>query len=512
MSAPGQGAVRPTRAARRAAAVLAMFLLAPALPARAAAPPPRAIEGEWKGQLMNLRVVLHIKADADGTLRGTLDSPDQNATGLTADAVALVRDSLHVDMHSIGARFDGQFLAAEKSITGTWQQGRARVPMVLHKGGTTAEGRRPQDPVPPFPYRSEEVSYLNPAARIRIAGTLTLPRGKGPFPAAILLSGSGPQNRDDDMFGHRPFLVLADYLTRRGIAVLRTDDRGVGGTGGQLSRASLADLAEDALTSLAYLRVRGDIDTTRIGFIGHSEGGIVGPLAAVRARGAVSFLVLLAGVGVRGDDLVRRQSATMARVQGADPASVEKQDEIQARLYSVLKQNADSASIATQVRDIASELIDLIPADQLKPLGGREAVMEKQMQALFSPAFRSLIAYDPRPVLAQVKCPVLALGGSKDLQVPAEDNLRAIAEAIRSGGNTHVKTVELPGLNHLLQTCKTGSIAEYATIDETIAPAALRTIAEWVERETGLAKDRSGAPSGTGAVGQAGPGRAGRVP
>jgi pimeloyl-ACP methyl ester carboxylesterase len=503
---------RPARKACHSAAIVAALLLAAAAPARAAAPPPRAIEGEWKGQLMNLRVVLHIAADADGTLRGSLDSPDQNRTGLPADGVTLVRDSLHVDMHSIGARFDGAFHPADRSITGTWRQGTATVPLVLHKGRTTAEGRRPQDPVPPFPYRVEEVTYQNPAARIRIAGTLTLPEGKGPFPAAILLSGSGPQNRDEEIFGHRPFLVLADYLTRRGIAVLRTDDRGVGGTGGQLSRASLADLAEDALTDLAYLCVRGDIDTTRIGFIGHSEGGIVGPLAAIRARGAVRFLVLLSGVGVPGDELVRRQSATMARLGGSDPASVERQDEIQARLYDVLKQNADSASIALQVRDIASQLVDLIPADQLRPMGGRDVVLERQLQALFSPAFRSLIAYDPRPVLAQVTCPVLAVGGSKDVQVPAADNLKSIAEAIRSGGNSRVKTVELPGLNHLLQTCKTGSIAEYATIDETIAPVALKTIAGWVERQTDLASDRPGAAKGGGSAGTGRPGRAERAP
>jgi pimeloyl-ACP methyl ester carboxylesterase len=479
------------------------------VPVRAAAPPPRSIEGDWKGQLMNLRVVLHIRAGADGTLEGTLDSPDQNASGLPATSVTLERDSLHVDMSSIGARLDGVFDPAKKSITGMWRQAQAVVPLVLVKGGTTAEGRRPQDPVPPYPYRAEEVGYVNPMGGIRLAGTLTIPEGKGPFPAALLLSGSGPQDRNESLFGHRPFLVLADYLTRRGIAVLRVDDRGVGGSSGQLSRASLLDLANDALAGLAYLRARSEIDSSRVGFVGHSEGGIVGPLATVRARGAVHFLVLLAGVGIPGDELLRRQSGAMARMQGATPAVVEKQDEIQARLYSVLKEDADSASIAPRVRDIVSEMVGLIPEEQLRAMGGRDAVIEKQMQPLLSPSFRSLISYDPRPVLAQIRCPVLALGGGKDTQVPAEDNLAAIARAVRSGGNTDVTTRELPDLNHLFQTCQTGSVVEYATIDETIAPAALEEIYGWVARRTGAAPAKATPSKRASGSGRAGPKRGG---
>lgn len=463
-------------------------------PAPAAAPPPRAIEGEWKGQLANLRVVLHITADADGTLRGTLDSPDQNATGLKADAVTLEGDSLHLDMSSIQARLDGVFDAAAKRISGMWRQGPAVLPLVLEKGGTTVEGRRPQDPVPPYPYRAEDVSYVNPVGPVRLAGTLTIPPGKGPFPAVLLLSGSGPQDRNESIFGHRPFLVLADYLTRRGIAVLRVDDRGVGGSGGQLSRATLPDLANDALAGVAYLRARSEIDSSRIGLLGHSEGGMVGPLAAVRARGAVKFLVLLAGVGIPGDELLRRQSGTMARMQGASPATVEKQDEIQSRLYTVLKEDADSASIAPRVRDIVTEMVGLLPDEQLRPMGGRDVVVERQLRPLLSPSFRSLLAYRPAPVLAELRCPVLALGGSKDVQVAAEDNLAAIARAIRSGGNADVTTRELPGLNHLFQTCKTGSIAEYAAIDETMAPAALEAIAGWIAEKTGAASRKAIAP------------------
>ncbi|HEY7728187.1 MAG TPA: alpha/beta fold hydrolase [Candidatus Eisenbacteria bacterium] len=471
---------------RTAAARLTLLaaLLAGAAPAGAAAPPPRAIEGHWTGQLMNLRVVIHIRADADGTLRGTIDSPDQNATGLQADSVTLVQDSLHIDVASIGARFDGRFDASMRTITGLWQQGPARVPLVLRKGETTAEGRRPQDPVPPYPYQAEEVSYVSPVGGVRLAGTLTLPERTGPCPAVLLLSGSGPQDRDETIFGHRPFLVLADFLARRGIAVLRVDDRGVGGSGGQLSRATLSDLAGDALAGLAYLRARSEVDSSRIGLIGHSEGGIVGSLAAVRARGAVKFLVLLSGVGVPGDDLLRRQSATMARLQGASPLLVEKQDEIQARLYSVLKEDADSASLAPRVRKIAAELVALIPEEQVSAAGGREAVVDKQMPALLSPSFRSLVSSDPRPALAAVRCPVLALSGAKDVQVPAHDNLAAIAAALKAGGSTDVTTRELPDLNHLLQTCQTGSIAEYAALDETIAPAALQLIARWIQGKT----------------------------
>lgn len=501
--------MRPPSATLLLVAAALAALAAPAVPARAAAPPPRAIEGDWRGQLANLRVVLHIKADTDGTLRGTLDSPDQNATGLVADGVALDGDSLHVDMSSIGARLDGTFDAVQKRITGTWRQAQAVVPLVLEKGGTTAEGRRPQDPVPPFPYRSEKIEYVNPVGRIRLAGTLTIPPGRGPFPAALLLSGSGPQDRDETVFGHRPFLVLSDYLTRRGIAVLRVDDRGVGGSGGQLSRATFLDLANDALAGVAYLRARSEIDSSRIGLIGHSEGGMVGPLAAVRARGAVHFLVLLAGVGIPGDELLRRQSSTIARMQGADPGTVEKQDEILARLYALLKEDADSASIAPRVRDVVTEMVGLIPDAPLQSMGGRDAVIAKQMRPLLSPSFRSLVAFDPRPVLAEVRCPVLALAGGKDTQVPAEDNLAGIERAVRSGGNTDVTTREFPDLNHLFQTCTTGSVGEYASIDETFAPAALEAVGDWIAGKTGARPSRAVPPKRAGGSGRIGGGRPG---
>jgi hypothetical protein len=485
--------MRPIRFALLAALAL-LSTFAPAAPAASAEPAapaapaaPRSVEGTWKGRILNLRVVVHIAAASDGSLSGSLDSPDQGATGLVANSVALTGDTLRIDLSSIGARFAGVLTADGNTVSGTWYQGGAVVPVALRRssGEGDAEARKPQEPAPPFPYRAEEVSFVNPRGKNRIAGTLTIPEGKGPFPGVLLLTGSGAQDRDETVFGHRPFLVLADYLTRRGVAVLRVDDRGVGGSEGSHARSTLLDLSDDAVSGIAYLRARNEVDRARIGLLGHSQGGLVGSIAAVRMSDAVSFLVLLASVGMPGDELLQRQSAMVAKQQGAGAAQIERQDEIQARIYSALKEPGDSAAVAERVRPLVAELLQYIPEDQANAMGGREVTIDRQLLALLSPSFRSLLVHDPRPVLRQVRSPVLALNGEKDVQVPAKESLAGIEKALLEGRNKDVTVRTMPGLNHLFQTCENGSIAEYASIEETMSPVVLETIGDWIAARTG---------------------------
>ena len=474
----------------RFALLAALTLLLPfaaVAPSAAAAPAPaRSVEGTWAGRILNLRLIVHIAAMPDGALTATLDSPDQGASGLVANSVSFAGDTLQIDLSSIMARYAGVLDAAGNGISGTWYQGGAVVPVTLRRssGEGGAEVRKAQEPSPPFPYRAEDVSYVNPRGKNRIAGTLTIPEGKGPFPGVLLLTGSGAQDRDAGAFGHRPFLVLADYLTRRGVAVLRVDDRGVGGSEGSHARSTLLDLSDDAVSGIAYLRARTEVDQARIGVLGHDQGGLVGSIAAIRMPEAVTFLVLLASIGMPGDELLQLQSALRAKQQGAGVTQIERQDEIQARIYSALKQPGDSAAVAERIRPIVAELMQLIPEDQANAMGGREVAIDRQIQALLSPSFRSMLVHDPRAVLKQVKCPVLALNGERDIQVPAKENLGGIETALRTGGNKDATVRAMPGLNHLFQTCDTGSIAEYASIEETVAPAALETIADWVAAKT----------------------------
>lgn len=460
---------------------------APAAPATRTAAA-KALEGTWQGRLANLRIVLHLRAAPDGTLAGSLDSPDQGATGLHVDAVMVQGDTLRLDMHSIGAGFSGAVEKGGAVIAGQWSQNAMTMPLTLRRGEGVAETRKPQEPVPPLPYEAKEVTYENPKAKIRFAGTLTIPEGLGPFPAVLLLSGSGPEDRDEAVFGHRPFLVLSDYLTRRGIAVLRVDDRGVGGSTGSLSGATMNDLVDDALCGVEYLRGRDGIDPRRIGLIGHSEGGMVGPAAALRSNGAVSFLVLLAAPGVPGDSLILMQSAALQRASGVPEAEIARDQGLASKIYATLKAPGDSATVAPIVRDLLVQIFAPMTDEQARAAGGRDKIVANQLRVLLSPWYRFFLAYDPRPALTQVRCPVLAVNGEKDRQVPVRENLAGIEAALRAGGNPDATIRALPRLNHLFQTCELGTVAEYATLDETFAPAALDTLGNWIAQRTGAKK------------------------
>ncbi len=311
-----------------------------------------------------------------------------------------------------------------------------------------------------------------------------MPSGAGPHPAAVLITGSGPQDRDESLMGHRPFLVLADHLTRRGIAVLRMDDRGIGKSTGRFAAATMDDFATDIEAAVRYLRQRPEIAPGEVGLIGHSEGGLIAPLVAVAIPDAVDFVVLLAAPGTPGSRILVRQGELLARASGVDSALVAKNGRAQARVYEVLRTERDSATAARRIDAITDSLFaELTPAERAQLGATREGVRSAQ-QALFTPWFRRFVAYDPAPTLRRVRQPVLAITGSTDLQVPAEENLAAIREALAAGGNRDVTTVLAPNLNHLFQHATTGLPQEYGQIEETMAPEVLDRIASWVRART----------------------------
>jgi len=430
------------------------------------------VVGHWEGTLnagaVELTMVLHI-TEADSGLAATMDSPDQGAFGFRASSVTVTGDSVNILFAALGGAFEGQ-LADENGLAGSWTQGGQTFSLnLVRTEGERPEARRPQDPTEPLPYQAEDIVFSNAPAGIDLAGTLTLPDGPGPHPAVVLISGSGPQNRNEEIFRHKPFLVLADHLTRQGIAVLRYDDRGVGESGGSFATATSADFATDAEAALHYLENRAEIDASRIGLIGHSEGATIAPLLASQSD-AVAFVVMIAGPGLRADSVLLLQAEAINRASGATEAQISTNRELQEQLFAAVISDATDAELDADLRHIFAEVAPGIT-------GG---ALEAQVAFVSSPWMRWFLRYDPEPVLRGLQIPVLAVTGSNDLQVIAEPNLSAIKTALTAGDNADFMTIELEGLNHLLQTSETGLISEYGQIEETMAPLALETISGWI--------------------------------
>lgn len=462
---------------------------APSKPAPSAA-------GDWGGTLdtggVQIRLVVHFTRAPGGGLAGTLDSPDQGAKGIPFSLVRQTGAAVHAEAAAIRAVYDSTLDAAGKTVTGTWTQ---VMPLPLTLTRMTAATRaallrddRPQEPKPPLPYDASDVAFPGGAPGVSLAGTLTLPpasAGAGPFPGAILIAGSGPNDRDETILRHKLFLVLADSLTRRGIAVLRYDKRGVGKSTGSYASATTQDYAEDAQAAFAFLKAQPRVDAKKVGLIGHSEGGLIAPLVAAKAPD-VAFLVLLGGSGVPGERIIAEQAALIARAEGASAAEVAKDEALEKKILAAAAREPDAEQARWQVEALLRQnWVTLTPA-QRTAMGDPALFIQAQSAALVSPWFRYFLRYDPAPALKQVRCPVLALGGSLDLQVPPAENLAAIGAALKAGGNADVTTREMPGLNHLFQTARTGSPSEYGRIEETMAPAALSAVGDWIAAREGV--------------------------
>jgi fermentation-respiration switch protein FrsA (DUF1100 family) len=434
------------------------------------AAPPSDIDGAWLGTLdtgeIKLRVVFHIMNTQDGLI-ASMDSLDQNLKGMPMTAVTRKGMLLKIESTQLSGGYEGNISKDLTTIDGTWTQHGSSMPLVLKlvKNVAELELHRPQNPVKPYPYRDEEVSYPNPAQNVTLAATLTIPLGKGPFPAALLITGSGPQDRDESILGHKPFLVLSDYLTRKGIVVLRADDRGIGKSTGNFATATTADFATDVEAGVSYLKTRSEVDSHEIGLIGHSEGGIIAPMVAARDHD-VAFIVMMAGSGVPGDEILAEQVRLLNLASGKSTQEADKDAAEEREVIALVEHEPNNAELEKKLRG-------KIPDVQLG----------MQAKALGSPWFRYFLSYDPATALRKVTCPVLAINGEKDTQVSPSQNLPAIRRALEAAGNKNFEVDELPGLNHLFQTAKTGAPYEYAQIEETMSPVALDKIATWILKQ-----------------------------
>jgi len=437
-------------------------------------PPPLNIdrvEGDWDGVLIKngtrLRMSLHFHQIPAGGLLTMIEGTDLVET---AGVSSFAQDGRAISLKAASAdwSFSGTIGEDGKSITGRWGIGTEAVPLsfMLRAAGTPAPVLiRPQTPQKPYPYREEQISFSRAGAAL--SGTLTLPEGKGPFPAVILIGGSGPTTRDEPFFGHRPFLVLADFLTRRGFAVLRYDKRGSGSSSGDYANATTADFADDAQAGVDFLKGRSDIDGRRLGLIGNSEGALVASLVAAKYKSA-SFLVLLGAQGQKGGEIIPEQIGLEDRAEGKPAAEVARRVRVQEDMIKLVRTEPNAQAIPA-IRDL------------LRSSGSSEAAADRRAALMTSLWARFFIDYDPVNALHKITSPVLVIDGDKDVQVPARENLKIIKAAL--AGHSDVQIMEMPNLNHVLQTARTGSAVEYAEIEETIAPAALDLIGGWVVRQ-----------------------------
>lgn len=435
--------------------------------------------GSWTGLIDgSLRLNIHISKSASGALEATLESPEQSSASFKVDHVAATPTQLSFTIARFKGSFDGKWDASAKAWSGTWSQG-GQAPLTLTRLDARVLAalapKRPQEEAiarDAAPYTSSEVSFANTRAGIDFAATLTLPQGKGPFPAVVLVHGSGPNNRDEDIFGHKVFLVLADHLSKQGIAVLRYDKRGVAGSRGDYKAATSFDFADDAQAAVAYLRTRAELDQARIGMIGHSEGGLIAPLVAARDP-KLAFIVLMAGPGIRGDILLLEQERLIAMAHGASQKDLDTKARLGRAQFAILNAGLDDAGTAARL----TALLAQAEKDGDLPPG----TAELQVATLLKPWYRTFVTYDPAPALRKVTQPVLALNGELDLQVPSKLNLDGIRAALSHNRKLHVQ--ELPKLNHAFQTAVTGSPSEYRKIEETVAPVALEAMSRWIQQQ-----------------------------
>lgn len=444
--------------------------------------------GIWAGELhiggTSLRLVMRISKGADGSLAAKLDSPDQNAKDIPVKSVTVVDGKVKADVTVIGGVYEGDLNEKSLEIKGNWKQGGQSFPLNLKKTNKVPERtklNRPQVPKKPYPYEEEVVTFENKTAGVKLEGTLTKPKTGGPFPAVLLVAGSGPNQRDEEILEHPVFKVLADYLTRNGFAVLRYDKRGVGKSTGSYSKATTRDFADDALAGVAYLESLKEIQPKNVSAIGHSEGGLIVPILATESD--VKSIVMMAGPGIDGGQIMELQGALINKAEGMPDKDVEAFRHRQKEIFAAIREAKDDADLNARLDKVAAETKASMSAEDLKKPEVEQSFAQarKVYTSIWTKYF---ITYDPVPTLKKVKCPVLALNGEKDLQVPIDANLPVIEAALKEGGNTDYTIKRLPNLNHLFQTCKTGSPTEYGKIEETLSPKALKIMTDWLKAHT----------------------------
>ena len=422
---------------------------------------------------MELRLAVTIQQDENGAFTSTVNSLDQGSGEIPFEETTITGDHILITSQR-GIQIEGDFNAAKTEIAAEFRQGPGKFPLVFKRINALPVNIRPQEPKKPYSYTEEEVVFSNENAGVQLAGTLTLPKGDGPFPAVILITGSGPQNRNEEVFNHKPFLVIADYLTNNGIAVLRYDDRGVGASTGDFGASTSGDFAEDALAALNFMKTRKEINPAMIGLIGHSEGGMIAPVAA-SGSDEVAFIVLLAGPGSNLGDNVNYQRSLMAKKGGATEEYITAQENWLKAVNETVRKDIPDEQVQSEIQKIYAAYDEKTK----NTLNWSEERINQIANLVSGRWWRYGFRYDPEKTIQSLDCPVLALLGEKDQQVPPILNQAELQRAI-SGRNEKNQLVVVPGVNHMFQTCTTGDETEYSKIDETISPKVMDLIKNWI--------------------------------
>ena len=440
------------------------------------------ITGIWNGTIevdkdTKFNFIFNIEEDGK-TYQTTVDIPTQRVNGIKALKTLVTADSLIIDLSNVGMKYSGKLNTNRTSINGKLVEGLNSFSLNLSRNSVleTPKYNRPQEPLKPYSYIEENVNFVNKDANVTLAGTFTRPKNNKKNPVVILISGSGPQDRDETISQHKPFLVLADYLTKQGIAVLRYDDRGFGKSTGNHSKATTYDFALDVISAMDYLRTRDDVDVNKIGLIGHSEGGIIAPLVANKDKD-VAFIISLAGTGISGTELSVIQSKTMRPFPVPDEAVYEKAIR---EAIEIAKQNKDVSEIKPELKAHYNETIAPILKNLGVPDGKINEIITSLVAMRTTKWVRYFYDYNPANEYEKVNCPVLSLNGSLDTQVEAKINQDGLREALIKGKNKDYEIIEIEGLNHLFQNAKTGKMDEYSDIEETFSPKVLNLISDWI--------------------------------
>ena len=438
------------------------------------------ITGTWHGLLdvgQKLRLDIHISKSGE-TYSGKLDSPDQGAKDIPATKVEFNNNTLIFEVKNLGVSYSGNL--KNDSIDGTFKQGGFSTKLLLTRSAVEIKaGKRPQEPKGPFAYLEEEVTFENKTEKIKLSGTLTLPKGDGPFPTVILVSGSGPQDRNEEILGHKPFWVIADYLTNQGFAVLRYDDRGTAKSEGNFNTATSVELAQDAESALDYLKSNPKINASKITVAGHSEGAMLAVILAAR-RKDIHSAVLLAGPGIQGGELLLLQQYLINKANGVPNKSNKAMQRFNRKIYKIAVSQSNVTDAKPILEKEIRKALKNTKDEDLPGYSSKEQLIQESLSNLCNPWMFYFVKYDPKSDLEKVNCHVLALNGSKDLQVPPKENLGAMQKFIPKSDKSQIFK-ELPNLNHLLQECETGNPQEYGTIEQTIQPDVLKIVADWLK-------------------------------
>lgn len=439
----------------------------------------------WEGKIGAIRLILKITEDSITKQKtAVFDSPDQGASGIEVSILKISNDSLIAYSKVIGQGFAGVFNADKTKIEGSWSYNGNKAPMALARVANIIPPRRPQTPKAPFPYIQQDGVFYNKDKSLQYGYTLTVPDLKKDYPAVVMITGSGQLDRDETAFGHKIFWVIADHLSRNGIAVLRIDDRGIGKSTGNFGASTSADFAQDVLVAVDYLKSQTGIDTRKIGLIGHSEGGVIGPMAIAQSTD-ISFMVSMAGVGIKGSEIMFSQGRAGYKKLGMEEEELLRIDTLNRMMFNLSEQYKESSALNAAFKQQMTEWLSRQPEGFLQKTGFKgpnaDIVIGGRMSAMFSPWMRYFLTYDPAQYLSKITIPVLALNGEKDQQVYAKENLTGFDKYLSQAGNKNYKTIAFPELNHFFQHATTGEVNEYASIEETISPEVLETITKWIK-------------------------------